>query len=151
MQLYPQRNIKAKWYTNIDYFNLKSYGNLIIFIINIGYLLFPGHVFSIIPNVGCNIVWSKVAWWTLNYTLIDWQVNALKAISPATVDVLLKVIQSTYQPRRSESAQDVLSLKELVMQCIVCVVHIISRAVPEEVSFHLLSSTTLLSIYWRAF
>jgi hypothetical protein len=58
----------------------------------------------------------------------------LKAISPATIDVLFKMIQTAAPCRRFHSQHDIMALKDLVLQCFVAIVHIISGALPEEVS-----------------
>ncbi|KAK2169991.1 hypothetical protein LSH36_5g09019 [Paralvinella palmiformis] len=53
------------------------------------------------------------------------QNNALKAICPATLDVLTKVLLGNQVVGPSNAVQDHLELKEIVLQCIMKVVHIV--------------------------
>ena len=83
------------------------------------------------------------------------QKNALKAICPATVDVLLRTLSRQPLPdtvtssdgqqqerdrgqgrgqERGQRAQDSLALKELVLRCLVKTVHVLHNSPSDQVS-----------------
>ena len=63
------------------------------------------------------------------------KVNALKAICPATLDVLLAVLGGgTTSGPSSAQREHLACLKHLVLQCLVKMVHILHTCNPEEVS-----------------
>ena len=67
--------------------------------------------------------------------LLELQTNALKAITPATLDVMLKVLSaSTVQGPTNALRQEAAVLKDLVLQCIVRTVHVIHECSPDQVS-----------------
>ncbi|ESO94157.1 hypothetical protein LOTGIDRAFT_232423 [Lottia gigantea] len=57
--------------------------------------------------------------------------NALKAITPATLDVLLTVLSSE-RVGEADSNQDFIRLKDLVLKCIVRLVHVIHCCSPDQ-------------------
>ncbi|XP_055956982.1 neurobeachin-like protein 1 [Patella vulgata] len=61
------------------------------------------------------------------------QHNALKAITPATLDVLLKVLSSNrkFGPTNT-NREEISTLKDLVLKCIVRVVHVIHCCSPDQ-------------------
>ncbi|XP_069107826.1 neurobeachin-like protein 1 isoform X1 [Argopecten irradians] len=61
------------------------------------------------------------------------QTNALKVITPATLDVLLKMLAyDKTQGPTNEQRQELLSLKEVVLKSIICMVHMIHGAIPDQ-------------------
>ncbi|OWF44124.1 neurobeachin-like protein 1 isoform X3 [Mizuhopecten yessoensis] len=61
------------------------------------------------------------------------QSNALKVITPATLDVLLKMLAfDKKQGPTNEQRQELLSLKDLVLKSIICMVHMIHAAIPDQ-------------------
>ncbi|KAK7111968.1 hypothetical protein V1264_011504 [Littorina saxatilis] len=61
------------------------------------------------------------------------QTNSLKAISPATLDVMLKVLSaSTVHGPANVQRQEATRLKEIVLQCIVRMVHVIHESSPDQ-------------------
>lgn len=61
------------------------------------------------------------------------QTNALKGITPATLDVMLKVLSAhTVQGPTNAQRQEAATLKDLVLQCIVRVVHVIHECSPDQ-------------------
>ena len=62
------------------------------------------------------------------------QPNALKAITPATLDVLLKILSSNEHDRpTNEQRLEMLALKDLVLKCAVRMVHVIHCCSPDQV------------------
>ena len=65
------------------------------------------------------------------------QVNALKAICPATLDVLLKVLsRDEITGPTNEQRQEFLGLKEMVLKCLVRMVHVIHCCSPDQVNIY---------------
>ena len=62
------------------------------------------------------------------------QNNALKVICPATLDVLIKVLLGNQVVGPSNAVQDHLELKEIVLQCIMKVIHIVHTSTADMVS-----------------
>jgi neurobeachin-like protein 1/2 len=62
------------------------------------------------------------------------QVNSLKAICPATVDILMRVLQSTADQYSSgdDGTDHVQRLTSLILRCLVTTIHAIHQATPEE-------------------
>ena len=62
------------------------------------------------------------------------QVNALKAITPATLDILLHVLSASQRAGpTNEQRLDSMCLKELVLKCVVKMVHVIHGCSPDQV------------------
>lgn len=60
--------------------------------------------------------------------------NSLKAICPATVDILMRVLQGTAdQYSGGDGGDHVQRLTSLILRCLVTTIHAIHRATPEEV------------------
>ena len=86
-----------------------------------------------------------------------YQVNALKAICPATLDVLLKILShppSTGGGRPGASGDDVRQnktlLHDLVLKCMVRTVHVVHCCSPDQVHRYIqsnLSSTATYFVY----
>ena len=72
----------------------------------------------------------------LRFLFCTCQENALKAISPATLDVLLQILQNT-MPSRSHDPHSV-SVKQLVLTCLTRLVHVVHSLQPEQVVTRLL-------------
>ena len=63
------------------------------------------------------------------------QSNSLKGITPATLDVMLKVLAAdTVEGPTNAQRQEATRLKELVLQCIVRMIHVIHECSPDQVS-----------------
>lgn len=63
------------------------------------------------------------------------QSNALKVITPATLDILLKMLSSNeLSGPANELRQDLLELKDLALKSIICMVHMIHGSSPDQVS-----------------
>ena len=63
------------------------------------------------------------------------QQNALRSITPATLDVLLGCVSLISQQKApSEKQQQMIILKKLVLKCIVRMVHVIHCSCPDQVS-----------------
>ncbi|KAL5005989.1 hypothetical protein ScPMuIL_017147 [Solemya velum] len=61
------------------------------------------------------------------------QINALKAITPATLDVLLQVLSTNQIPGpTNEQRSELTALKDLVLKCIVRLVHVIHVGSPDQ-------------------
>ncbi|XP_076450797.1 neurobeachin-like protein 1 [Babylonia areolata] len=61
------------------------------------------------------------------------QTNALKGITPATLDVMLKVLSAhTVHGPTNAQRQEAATLKDLVLQCIVRVIHVIHECSPDQ-------------------
>ena len=66
------------------------------------------------------------------------QENALKAVCPATLDILLKALligtaTTTAPPSDTRQRTDLVSLKDLVLKCLVNVVHCLHTCSPDQV------------------
>jgi len=76
--------------------------------------------------------------WYFDCVVMVWQENALKVISPATVDVLLQSVQTGVTLRTHDyhpvNTAAVMSVKQLVLTCLARLVHIIHSVQPEQVS-----------------
>lgn len=82
--------------------------------------------------------------------------NSLKAICPATVDILMRVLQGTADQYSSSDGTDhVQRLTSLILRCLVTTIHAIHRATPEEVClsygsvedfFYILGSILVLKV-----
>ncbi len=69
------------------------------------------------------------------------QVNALKAICPATLDVLLHILSEAPPGGHSgggDARKDVLPLQDLVLKCMVRMVHVVHCCSPDQVAIMLL-------------
>eukprot|EP00105_Crassostrea_gigas_P036363 XP_019920511.1 PREDICTED: neurobeachin-like protein 1 [Crassostrea gigas] len=61
------------------------------------------------------------------------QSNALKVITPATLDILLKMLSSSeLSGPANELRQDLLELKDLALKSIICMVHMIHGSSPDQ-------------------
>ena len=68
----------------------------------------------------------------LNFFIL--QNNALKVITPATLEVLLKMLSSDdNKGPTNELRQELFCVKDLVLKCIICMVHIINSASADKV------------------
>ena len=75
------------------------------------------------------------------------QPNALKAITPATLDVLMKILSSNEHDRpTNEQRQEMLALKDLVLKCAVRMVHVIHCCSPDQVKSLSLCLSLCLSV-----
>ena len=63
------------------------------------------------------------------------QDNALKAICPATLDVLLRVLWSHSLPGSGSALRDeeMMEVKQLILKCLVRLVHVLHNSSPEQV------------------
>jgi len=85
----------------------------------------------------CINVWRCDVWCS------DCQENALKVVSPATVDVLLQTVQNAAPARVHDpcSGTTVTSVKELVLTCLARLVHVINCLQPEQVKLLMFNVT----------
>ncbi|XP_061165431.1 neurobeachin-like protein 1 isoform X2 [Saccostrea echinata] len=61
------------------------------------------------------------------------QSNALRVITPATLDILLQMMSSNeLSGPANEQRQDLLEMKDLALKCIVCMVHVIHGSSPDQ-------------------
>ncbi|KAK3083537.1 hypothetical protein FSP39_025014, partial [Pinctada imbricata] len=61
------------------------------------------------------------------------QHNGLRVITPATLDVLLKMISDNeVSGPANETRQELWDLRELVLKCIICMVHVIHASSPDQ-------------------
>lgn len=59
----------------------------------------------------------------------------MKVITPATLDILLKMLSSSeLSGPANELRQDLLELKDLALKSIICMVHMIHGSSPDQVS-----------------
>ena len=66
--------------------------------------------------------------------ILKLQSNALRVITPATLDILLQILSSSeLSGPTNEQRLDLLELKDLSLKCIVCMVHMIHGSSPDQV------------------
>ena len=69
--------------------------------------------------------------------MTSFQSNAITAICPATVDVLLRALSRKVQPHSDSSSfkqSDAIAIKELVLQCLVKLMHVLHASPAETVT-----------------
>ena len=75
------------------------------------------------------------------------QHNALKAITPATLDVLLKILSTNdLEKPTNEHRLEMGQLKDLVLKCLIGMVHVIHCCSPDQVHATLVTGLLRLTL-----